>query len=264
MRTVALSALACLLLPSVYAHDTWLQPTQFSVKPGAIVSLEMTSAAGFVGPESAIKAWRISRAITVVGGERWLITDLKEQEKTLRLATRVAQAGVAIVCVDLKPRLLELEPGKIEEYFHEIHAGPELRALWETVPLPRRWRETYVKHSKTFVRVGEPAKNDRGWASPLGLVLEIVPDRDPTMLRAHEELSVRVFRSGVPFAGFSLGFVSAGEKREHVAVTDENGRARAVLDTTGPWMVHGTDLRRSSEPGVEWESDFVTMVVEAK
>ena len=44
----------------------------------------------------------------------------------------------------------------------------------------------------------------------------------------------------------------------------EQHKARAVLDASGPWMLHGTDLRRSIEPGLEWESDFVTMVVEAK
>jgi hypothetical protein len=264
MKTALASLLFGSLVSFALAHDTWMQPTKFVATPGAAVTLEMTSAAGFVGPESAIKAWRISRAIAVVGGDRFFIKDLKESEKSLVLTTTLPKPGVAVLAVDLKPRLLELEPGKIEEYFHEIHAGPDLRALWDQLPAPKRWRENYTKHSKTFIRVGDPKKDDRAWAEPLGLVLEIVPEKDPTLLHAGEEISVRVLRSGIPFSGFALGFVSAGETREHVAVTDEQGRAKAVLDASGPWLIHGTDLRRSIEPGLEWESDFVTMVVEAK
>ncbi len=75
---------------------------------------------------------------------------------------------------------------------------------------------------------------------------------------------MRVLRSGVPFAGFVLGFVATGETREHVVITDAQGRATARLDARGAWLVHGTDLRRATEPDLEWESDFVTLVVEAK
>jgi hypothetical protein len=64
--------------------------------------------------------------------------------------------------------------------------------------------------------------------------------------------------------GFVLGYVSAGETREHVAVTDVDGRATAKLDTKGAWLVHGTDLRRVTAPDREWESDFTTMVVEVR
>jgi hypothetical protein len=246
------------------AHDTWLQPVKFAVAPGSPVTLEMTSAAGFIAPETAISPWRVSRAFGRIGGENFLITDLALAEKTLRLTTQVSRPGVAVLCVELKSRLLDLEAGKIEEYLTEIHAGPALRALWAAVPEPRKWRENYVKHAKTFVRVGEPAAGDRSWAEPLGLKLEIVPDRDPTAVRAGQEFAVRVLQSGVPFPGFALGFVSTGEAHEHVVITDAQGRARATLDAVGPWLIHGTDLRRSAEPNVEWESDFVTMVVAAQ
>lgn len=67
----------------------------------------------------------------------------------------------------------------------------------------------------------------------------------------------------MPVAGFALGLVSTGETREPVVVTGAQGRARAMPDAAGPRLVYGTDWRRSTEPDVEWESDFVTMVVEA-
>jgi len=121
-----------------------------------------------------------------------------------------------------------------------------------------------VKTTKSFVRVGEPAADERAWAGSIGLGLELVPERDPTALRAGDELSVRVLRAGAPLAGLTIAFVSAGETREHVAVTDDGGRVCAVVDVRGTWLVRGTDLRRATAPGFEWESDCTTMVVEVR
>ena len=44
---------------------------------------------------------------------------------------------------------------------------------------------------KTFVRVGESGA-DRSWEQPVGIALEIVPAKDPTALRAGDELTVRL------------------------------------------------------------------------
>jgi hypothetical protein len=246
------------------AHDTWLQPERFAATPGATLELGLTSADGFNGSDTAIKPERVARVLGRLGGEAVAIAEPVAGAKALGFSATFTRPGIAVLGIELKPRLLELAPDKIELYFREIHAGDELRATWAAVPEPRRWRESYVKQAKTFVRVGAPLAGDRGWAEPLGLALEIVPERDPTALRAGDELPVRVLRGGAPFAGFVMAFVSAGETREHVTVTDEAGRASALLDAPGAWLVHGTDLRRAKAAGLEWESDFTTMVIEAK
>ena len=246
------------------AHDTWLQPMQFIAKAGSALVFEMTSADGFKGPDTAIKPDRIDHVIGRLGSEAIAFAAPVAGEKALRFTAALARPGVAMVGVELKPRVLELTPDKIELYLEEIHAGEALRALWAAVPEPRHWRESYVKHAKTFVSVGEHAATDRTWAEPLGLALEVVPERDPTALRVGDALPVRVLKNGKPLAGFTLGFVAAGETAEHVATTDAQGRASAVLDARGAWLIPGTDLRRTTAAGLEWESDFTTMVVEAK
>jgi hypothetical protein len=246
------------------AHDTSLQPERFAATPGATLVFELTSANGFGGPDPAIKPERIAGVVGRLGGEVIAIAAPAPGEGALHFPATLTRPGVAVLGVALKPRLLELAPDKIERYFRELHVGDELRAEWTAVPEPRRWRETCLEHAKTFVRVGEPLAGDRAWTEPLGLALEIVPERDPTALRAGEELPVRVLRGGRPCAGLVLAFVSAGETREHVVVTDAQGRAGAVLDAPGAWRVHGTDLRRIVAPDHEWECDSTMMVVEAK
>lgn len=255
---VALAAVA------LRAHDTWLQPERFAVTPGATLAFDLTSSDGFVGFQMPIAPERVARMVARLGSAELKPGALASTEKTLRFPVTVDRPGVMVMGLELKARLLELEPDKIETYLREIHAGDDLREAWASVPAPRRWRESYVKHAKSFVRVGEPPAEERAWAVPLGLALEIVPERDPTALKEGDALRVRVLRGGQPLAGFALGFVSAGETREHVAVTGADGRATATLDARGVWLVHGTDLRRVMSTDREWESDFTTMVVEVK
>jgi hypothetical protein len=71
-----------------------------------------------------------------------------------------------------------------------------------------------------------------------------------------------VLRHGVPLASFPLGFVCEGETSRHFAITDAAGHAKASIDRAGRWLVHGTHLRPSTVPGLEWISDFATLVIE--
>lgn len=246
------------------AEDTWLQPERPTATPGATGRLSLTSAAGFNGAETAIKPEGVARMTCVLGGEPLVLAVTGEGERTLEFAAAWGRPGVAVAVVELKPVVRELAAEAVERYFREIHAGEALRAEWAAVPEPRRWRERVVKSGKCFVRVGEPAAAERAWTAPVGSPLEIVPERDPTMLRVGDELPVRVLRRGAPAAGLALSYVSAGESREYVVFTDAEGRARARLDLAGAWIVRGVELRRMAETELEWESDFATMVVEVR
>ena len=243
------------------AQEAWLQPERFAATPGATLFLDLTGADGVEATEAAMKPERVARTEGRLGGAGLSWGVALATERTLRYPVTVTRPGVGVLGVELKPRVREREPAKIEEYLRAIHAGDEWRESWAAVPEPRRWRESGVTHAKTFVRVGEPAGDERAWAEPLGLALEIVPERDPTALRVGDGLPVRVLRGGKPFAGFVLAYVSAGETREHVVVTDGEGRATAPLDAAGVWRVQGTDLRRVTAADREWESEVTTMVV---
>jgi uncharacterized GH25 family protein len=127
----------------------------------------------------------------------------------------------------------------------------------------QRWRESYTKHQKTFARVGDPA-SDRSWAEPVGTFLEIVPEKDPTALKAGDDLPVRVLKDGKPFGGFSLNAVNPAQPKGETRKTGSDGRVTFRLDAAGRWLLRGTDIRKSNQPDTDWESDFVTLTVEAK
>ena len=258
---LALLALA-LAMPAL-AHDTWLLPRRASVPPGTTVTLDLTSGMAFPANETAIKPDRVGRAGLRLAGETADLKDRRSASKSLQFTARPSRPGIATLWVEFAPKAIDLTPDQVEEYLDEIGASEEVRRAWGQAPEPRTWRETYVKNAKTYVRVGEPAA-DRSWAEPVGMSLEIVPETDPTALRAGDGLAIRVLRGGQPVSGFSVGLVRQGDAHGTLKTTDADGRASFQLAKPGFWLLRATDVRRSSKTEGEWESDFTTLTFEVR
>jgi uncharacterized GH25 family protein len=256
-----LPALLCATLSTAaFAHDTWLLPQRSTAAPGSSMTLDLTSGMAFPALDYAIKPDRVARASVRLAGKTSPVKNRKSAAHSLRFNALLPEPGVATIWVELAPKSLDLTPPKVKEYLDEIGASPEIRRAYEAAPEPRRWREVYVKHAKTFVRVGQP-QEDRSWSEPAGMALEIVPEMDPSALHAGDELSVRVIRQGKPAASFPLGIVREGDAHGTLKSTDAEGRVTFRLDRAGRWMLRGTDLRRSAQPGMDWESDFTTLTL---
>lgn len=256
------SCLASLLLSlSGFAHDTWLIPDQFHVAPRTTVTLELTSGMEFPKLDVAPKPERVKVGQCRLAGKTVDVADISPGPNSLRFKCPLAETGVATCWVKLPARELELKPDQVQEYFDEIQPPEAVRKQWAEAKEPKRFRESYTKHPKTFVRVGE-APGDRSWAEPVGMALEIVPGKDPTTLRAGDELPVRVLKNGAPLADFPLSAVSAGATRGETKKTDAEGRVTFQCNNAGPWLLRGTDLRKSSKENLDWESDFTTLTLE--
>ena len=259
MRATLTTILFLLGGGAAFAHDTWLQGPKLPIASGSTVLFELTSGPSFPALDSAIAADRIEREGIRVGGLTRRFAARSRGKNALRLQAPLAVEGVAVAFVSLKPTALELKPGKVEEYLAEIGEWERLRPEWEGGH-GKRWREQYRKHAKAFLRVGEALGAPSSWREPVGLELEIVPERDPTLLRPGDALPVVVLALGRPFAGFPLA-ASDGRER-HFLRTDAYGRAAFRFDRPGRWLIAGTWLRKTDKPDTEWESDFTTLTVQ--
>ena len=259
-----LSALmfAIALPTAAHAHDTWLIPDRFNVTPKSTVTLDMTSGMEFPKLDVGPKPERVESAKCRLAGKTFDITNKAAAPNSLQFKTELPDAGVATLWVKLPARAIELKPEEVQHYLDEVDAPESLRKQW-TEMKPQRWKEFYTKHQKTFVRVGDPT-SDRSWAEPVETFLELVPEKDPTTLKAGDDFPVRVLKDSKPFGGFSLNAVSAGETKGETRKTDSDGRATFRLGKEGRWLFRGTDIRKSNQPETDWESDFTTLTLEVK
>lgn len=251
------------LVPQAEGHDTWLLAEHAAVLPGTAVLLNLTSGMAFPMLDYAIKSERLRKASVRLAGKTFELPKREASEKSLRLGADLAEPGVAAIWIELEPKSLELTPEQVREYLEEIGAPEELRKAWAAEAPPGKWRETYTKHAKTFVRVGEPVE-DRSWAEPVGLGLELVPEADPTALQAGGSVPVRLLKDGAPLAEFAVGLVYDGESHGVLQTTDAEGRVVFQLPKAGLWMLRATELKPSTVPDIDWESRFTTLTFEVR
>jgi len=248
------------------AHDTWLQPRRVSVLPGTIAQIDLTSGDKFASFDTGINADRIEVARARLNGKTIDIAQRAPEKKSLELRVALSDPGVATLWLSLTPKSLELNQKQVRHYLEEIDAPALLAQAWYAGKGSKGlkpWREIYTKYTKTFVRVGRP-KADRSWSQPVGMALEIVPEKDPTALHAGDEFPVRVLKNGAPLPDFSLGIVREGKTNRAFKKTDAAGRAVFKLGRDGKWLLRGTELRSSSKPATDWESDFTTLSFEVR
>ncbi len=261
-RTSLLFAMIAVLVTATatQGHDTWLLPERFAARPGSVITMDMTSGMAFPTSDYAIHAERVQVARCRLAGKTRELTKKTRGAKSLQFQLPLSQAGVATVWVETGPPLtVNLSPDKVREYFAEIDAAPSIRKAWnEQTARPKRWRERYSKHSKTFVRVGTSSR-DSSWSRPVGMSLEIVLEQDPQTVPMGKPLTARVLKNGRPLADFALGMLREGEKRGTFHRTDAQGRSSFTLRKRGRYLLRGTELRPSKQTGLEWESDFTTL-----
>jgi uncharacterized GH25 family protein len=248
------------------AHDTWLISATNFGRVGAPFRLDLTSGETFPVDDFAIAANRVARAQVREGGGVRPLPRPATTPLTLEYLWTPRAPGVSTIGIELQPKVLVLDPKLIEEYLTEIDASDDIRAAWKALGGKQKWTESYTKNAMTFVRVA-PGKSDSNWTAdkhwtrPMGLALELLPERDPTALRAGDTLLVRVLRHGAPLSGFSVGALREGRGKATFVHTDAAGRAAVVVDAGGRWLLNGTYLRRAASNATVWESDFVTATI---
>lgn len=258
MRQGVLALLLVVSAVSARAHDTWIKPRAFRVAIGAPLVVDMTSGMGFPALDHAPEAERLATAKVRLQGRVHDIEGKARGAHALVLTARPSAAGIAAVYVSTRPNTLTLDEAHVAEYLEEIGADEEIGRVWRLREAPRTWRETYRKHAKCYVRLGDAP--DASWTEPVGLPLEIVPESDPSALRSGAELTLRVLKRGEPAVGFAVTAVTAGLPRRLVR-TGPDGRVKLRLERKGAWLVAGTDLIQS---GGSWESDFTTLTLDVQ
>ena len=261
-RSLLIVAMLISLLPVVaFGHDTWLMADQMRVAPKTSVTLDLTSAVEFPKLEIGPKPENVPNASCRLAGRTFEVTEKSAAPQSLQFKTELAQAGVAAFWIKLPARSLELKSEQVKMFNEEVNAPAELQQTYDNMPEPKHWRGTSTKNPKTFVRVDE-AKNDTSWKEPVGLALEIVPEKDPTALRPGDEFPVRVLREGAPFAGFEVNAVSEGEKKGESQKTDANGRATFRLTKAGRWLLKGVEAHKANSPDLDFEATSTSLTIE--
>lgn len=254
-----LVALVCMIVcvGRADAHETWIAVGAPRAGPpgGALVAI--TNGTRFPEPESGLSAGSLAQSGVDAQGERRSLVPVASLPRILVARAPLPASGIATIWLALDPQPITLDDALVPVYFDEIQADDSIRKRWAAdreSDRSRGWHEDFAKFAKSIVRSGPSDAADDGWSRPVGGVLEVVPERDPTAMRGGDVLPVRLLLHGAPVGGQMLALTDGTTKTWQR--TDADGRASFVLPGAGPWLIHGTVLRRS---GDRWASWFTTL-----
>jgi uncharacterized GH25 family protein len=230
----------CLATPAC-SHDFWLQPSRFEVDPTTPDPMTIQ-----VGHAQFRTRWsgQVERVVRFVDigakTQRDLRADLKtdyQRDATVTFPT----AGTEVLAFESNHAASILPAIRFNDYIKFEGLTPALQLRAKTGKTDAPGREIYSRCAKAIVQVGKPgAKPEAHITAPVGLTLEIVPEKNPYALKLGEPLPVHVLYHGHPLAGATvmltnLEFDAAPLQTK---ISDASGHASFSVPHVGTWLVN--------------------------
>lgn len=255
---------AFLALP-LLGHDLYLMPQRFRPAAGAMVTIAFHNGDDFPDPDRAPKPENLLDVSLHGAKGSTPMRNLRTEGKVL-LADVTVEAGTSLLSARTKPNLIELQPGKFEEYLRHEGLTQVLRWRAEHHEGETAGRERYSKYVKSLVVAGASTGFYR---HPVGYPIEIMPEADPALLQAGGELPIQVIFRGKPAADLQveMAWLPPGGKatRQAAGRTDGEGRLRIPIGSKGIWKLHTVMMERCAEPSVaDWESFWSSFTFEVQ
>jgi uncharacterized GH25 family protein len=229
---------------SAAAHDFWIQPNAFWVSPRAVTAVTLLVGHGPARQRSPITARRVTRfeAVAPDGARVDLRGGLHLGGPTADGDVRLSAPGTYVLVLETDDRAESHLPAiRYNDYLKVEGLTPALALRARTHRSQADGSENYGRRAKAILQVGPPGTGSQAQVTrPLGLSLEIVPDRSPYAVPRPATLPVHVFFEGHPLAGGLVKLTNLDHDWAPLEshVTDQAGRASFVMPKSGNWLLN--------------------------
>jgi uncharacterized GH25 family protein len=256
-----LAGMAAAVAAPAEAHDFWVQPGAYWVKPGAIIPITLQVGHGPSRQRSPIPLQRITRfqAIDARGAAVDLRGRLRLGGPLLDGEFAFQGAGLQVVVLQTDDQAQTHLPAlRFNDYLKAEGLTPALDQRIGQHRMDRDASENYSRSAKALVQVGPNTPGDQAQVTrPVGLPLEIVPERNPYAEPRSPILPVRVLYQGQPLSGALVKLTRLEDDATPFGMhrTDREGRAVFTMPSSGTWLLNVIWTRPQPRAA---ETDFET------
>jgi len=243
----------------LYAHDFWIEPTNFYPEPGDEVSLMLRVGQDLSGDRLPyIDDWFSDYRVVAPNGS-WSVTGMMGDDPAGGF--EVSEPGVHVIGYRSTRDFVELEPAKFRSYLTDegLERVIEMRAARGDADRPAR--EYYSRCAKALINAGGDVSGEI-FSTILGYTLELIPMENPYARSAGDSLPLRLSFRGEPIEGVLVqGFTAAAPEYKVSGRTDAQGQVILRLDRPGLWLVKAVYMIEAP-PDVDradWESFWASL-----
>lgn len=251
---------ACIALPAA-AHDFWLQPTGFWVTSGSTTGLSL-----LVGHGANRQLWdadirRLTRFYSVGPAATTELRGAIRQGGTGQIA--LTAPGVHVLALETSHAQSDLPAIRFEDYLRVEGLTPAIDARRRAGQTDQPGQEIYSRRAKALIRVGPGAAMEAAnVTTPLGLTLEIVPERNPYAVPVGQALPFRIYYLGHPLPGALVKLTNLGADAEPAAtsISNASGRVAFTMPRRGAWQVNVVWTRPiAGNPTAQFDTTFSSL-----
>ncbi len=224
------------------AHDFWLQPSRFWTQPGAKLPFTIQVGHGPARQRSPIPQERVTAFQSIGPRENAdRRSDLHVGQPASDAELGFARPGTYVIAFASNNAISNLPALRYNDYAKAEGLTEALRQRDAAGTTESPGRELYSRRAKALVQVGAPGRVPQPQVTnPVGLSLEIVPERNPYSPSGGDSLPVRVLYDGRPLAGalVKLNDLASDAKPVEMHLTDAAGRAVFGLRRQGDWQMN--------------------------
>jgi uncharacterized GH25 family protein len=250
------------LMP-VSAHDLYIMPENFHVKPGQDLTVELHNGDAFPDSEGPPAAERLENTRMIGRGGRVELKDFYEHNKAAVTRASIGDAtGSVILTASLSAKSRDYDAKKFEAYLEEEGLAMVSKYRQAHSEQDKPVKELYSKYAKALIVNGKSSDLS---TQAVGLKIEIVPTVDPATLKPGASMPVQILFEGKPASGLTVEttWTTGGPgKASVVGHTDSNGRVSIPLQSGKCRITTGYSQRYRDQAVANWETFFATLTFE--
>lgn len=259
-RKTLLTIILFAFLTLATAHEFWLQPDKFFFKLNEKLVVSFKVGENFMGEPWDLKKHRVEKLELHQLSKSISLTDSVKEGVKDNLTFRLKEEGTHLLVMQSNHAFIELDGEKFNAYLKEDGLDEVLDHRQKTNTLNTPAKEFYSRHTKLLIQVGE--KKDDTHQKNAGLPIEIIPDKNPYMLKKGDPIRFKILFEGKPLFGVKVKVWNRFDNRTTIQniYTEKDGMIETRISNPGAWMVSVVKMIPSKQTGADWQSYWGSLV----
>lgn len=246
------------LVPAVY--EVWLLPQKFSFQPGEKAVVTITTSNDFSGDPVDVQKESIEKtAHYFLSGSEDLKAAVKEGAKD-HLDITLSREGTHLVAMQSVPVSVKVDAEEFNTYLKDQGLDEAYSQREKTNALGKEGNETYSWYAKLLLQAGKAG--DDTYKKIVGTPLEIIPEKNPYMLKTGDFIRFKIVWQGKPLFGAMVKVFIKKNSRTGLQTiyTRQDGMIEVPVSGGGSWMVSVVKMIPSKNAQADWRSFRASLV----